>query len=343
MNSKIPENFCFVSTRPFPGLPLINDTNIQGIILPNETEKSIPLRLENFIRNHPSENIYSFITCVADSLQKSDLNSIKKLLPKVTHIGNFGVGFNHIDIEYAKDLGFRVTNSPGVLTEATADIALTLILCVTRRVFEGYLIVKNTGKYPGWAPDFLLGTGLQNKTLGIVGYGDIGKALTKRALALGMRCIALRSNNWKTQDKNTSTDIERLEEQEFLEAVDILSLNCPLSENSRNWLNKDRISKIKEGAVVINTARGELIEEQSLAEALNNGHLSGAGLDVFCHEPVLSEHLKTAKNIFILPHIGSATHETRQAMGRRVFDSLRAHYLERQGIRQEGNLPFQVN
>lgn len=332
-----------MSTRAFPGLPLINDSNITGIILPNETEKSISLRLENFVKNHSSENIYSFITCVADSLQKSELDSIKKLLPKVTHIGNFGVGFNHIDIEHSKKLGFRVTNSPGVLTEATADIALTLMLCVTRRIAEGHFIVKNTGKYPGWAPNFLLGSSLQNKILGIVGYGDIGKALAKRAQALGMRCIALQSNLWKTQNKIHEPEIERLNEQEFLEAVDILSLNCPLSEISKNWLNKERISKIKQGAVVINTARGELIEEQSLAEALNNGHLSGAGLDVFCHEPVLSEHLKTAKNIFILPHIGSATHETRQAMGNRIFDSLKAHYSERQGIRQEGVLPFQVN
>lgn len=332
-----------MSTRQFPGIPLINDENIKGFILPNETEKSIPLRLENFIKNNSNENIYSFVTCVADSLLKNDLDSIKKHLPKVTHIGNFGVGFNHIDIEYARQLGLRVTNSPGVLTEATADIALTLILCVTRRVAEGYFIVKNTYKYPGWAPDFLLGTGLQNKTLGIVGYGEIGKALAKRAQAIGMRCIALRSNNWKTLNKNPNSDIERLDEQEFLEAVDILSLNCPLSEDSKNWLNKERISKIKKGAVIVNTARGELIEEHSLAEALNNGHLSGAGLDVFCHEPVLSEHLKTAKNIFILPHIGSATHETRKAMGSRIFDSLKAHFLERQRIRQEGVLPFQVN
>lgn len=332
-----------MSTRTFPGIQLTSDDNMKGFILPYETEKSIPLRLENFIKNNSNENIYSFVTCVADSLQKNDLDSIKEYLPKVTHIGNFGVGFNHIDIEYAKQLGFRVTNSPGVLTESTADIALTLILCVTRRVAEGYFIVKNTGKYPGWAPDFLLGMGLQNKTLGIVGYGDIGKALAKRAQALGMKCVALQSNNWKTLNKNINSDIERLKEHEFLEAVDILSLNCPLTEASKYWLNRERISKIKRGAVVINTARGELIEEHSLAEALNNGHLSGAGLDVFCHEPVLSEHLKTAQNIFILPHIGSATHETRQAMGSRVFDSLKAHVLERQRIRQEGVLPFQVN
>ncbi len=332
-----------MSTQQFPGIPLINDDNIKGFILPNETKISITLRLENFIKNNSNEDIYSFVTCITDSLQKNDLDSIKKHLPKVTHIGNFGVGFNHIDIEYAKQLGLRVTNSPGVLTDATADLALTLILCVTRRIAEGYLIVKSTHKYPGWAPDFLLGTGIQNKTLGIVGYGDIGKALAKRAKALGMKCVALRSNNWKTLNKNINSEIERLDEQEFLETIDILSLNCPLSENSKNWLNKERISKIKKGAVVVNTARGELIEEQSLADALNNGHLSGAGLDVFCHEPVLSDHLKTAKNIFILPHIGSATHETRQAMGSRVFDSVKAHFLERQRIRQEGVLPFQVN
>ncbi|APJ03014.1 NAD(P)-dependent oxidoreductase [Silvanigrella aquatica] len=343
MNSVQLKKFCFLSTRAFPGIPLTNKEQIEGIILPQNSETPISLRIESFIKKNNAENIYSFITCIVDSLQKNELDSIKKHLPKVTHIGNFGVGYNHIDISYAQKLNFRVTNSPGVLTEATADIAFALILCVTRRIGEGYSIVNKTFKYPGWSPDYLLGSGIQNKTLGIIGYGDIGRALAKRARAFGMQCVALKSNNWKSQSKVECPDIERLEEETFLETIDILSLNCPLTENSKNWLNRERISKIKRGAVIINTARGELIDEQALAEALNNDDLSGAGLDVFCHEPVLSEHLKTAKNIFILPHLGSATHETREAMGGRVFDSLKAHYLERQGIRQKGVLPFQVN
>ncbi|KAB8039794.1 D-glycerate dehydrogenase [Silvanigrella paludirubra] len=341
MNLTVEKTFHYLGTRIFPGIPLTKD-GIIGFTLPDTPEKTIAQKIQIFANSQNVDNIYSFITCIIDNLEKKELEAIKEYLPNVTHIGNFGVGFNHIDIDYAKNLGFRVTNSPGVLTEATADIAFTLLLCVTRRVAEGYSIVKNTSKYPGWAPDYLLGTSLQNKTLGIVGYGEIGKALAKRAKAFGLKCVALKSNNWDSIDKNSSIEIERLSENDFFKVSDIISLNCPLTEQSKNWLNQERISKIKQGAVIINTARGELIDEPSLADALNNNHLSGAGLDVFCHEPVLSEHLKTAKNIFILPHIGSATHETRQAMGGRVFDSIKAHFKERQELRQKGVLPFQI-
>lgn len=341
MNLTVEKTFHFLGTRIFPGIPLTKD-GILGFTLPEASEKSITQKIQIFASTHNVDHIYTFVTCITDNLRQKELDTIKEYLPNVTHIGNFGVGFNHIDIDYAKKLGFRVTNSPGVLAEATADIAFTLILCVTRRVAEGYAIVKNTSKYPGWAPDYLLGSGLQNKTLGIVGYGEIGKALANRAKAFGLKCVALKANNWESIDKSSFNEIDRLSENDFFNVSDIISLNCPLTEQSKNWLNRERISKIKQGGVIINTARGELIDEPSLADALNNNHLSGAGLDVFCHEPVLSEHLKTAKNIFILPHIGSATHETRQAMGSRVFDSIKAHFKERHELRQKGVLPFQI-
>lgn len=345
MNSSLSTTFQFLTTRIFPGIPLTNFADpISGTLLPPLPSMSLYERIIEFGKTTSEcENYFSFVTCIVDTLGKHEITAIKKYFPNISHIGNFGVGFNHIDTYFAKENSFRVTNSPGVLAEATADIALALILCVSRRIGEGYTIVKNTSKYPGWSPDYLLGTSLNHKNLGIVGFGQIGQALAKRAQACGLQCYALQSNNPKSLKFDENLNILRLPEEEFFATIDILSLNCPLTEQTRNWLNKDRISKIKRGGIVINTARGELIDEPALAEALNSNHLFGAGLDVFCHEPVLSEHLKTAKNIFILPHLGSATQETRVAMGQIVFESIRALYQERLGLRQKGALPYQIN
>ncbi len=345
MNSSLSTTLQFLTTRKFPGIPLANIKNsISGTLLPALPNQALYERIIDFgSKTAEPENYFSFVTCIVDSLGKQEISALKKYFPNLRHIGNFGVGFNHIDVSFATENALRITNSPGVLAEATADIALTLILCVSRRIAEGYSIVKNTLKYPGWSPDYLLGTSISQKNLGIVGLGQIGKALARRAQACGMNCYALQSNKATSLSFDENSSIPRLPEEEFFAKIDILSLNCPLTEQTKNWLNKDRISKIKRGGIVINTARGELIDEEALATALNNNHLFGAGLDVFCHEPVLSEHLKTAKNLFILPHLGSATLETRAAMGQIVYDSICALNQERLGLRQKGALPYQIN
>ncbi|WP_161597781.1 NAD(P)-dependent oxidoreductase [Fluviispira multicolorata] len=334
--------FQFITTQEFPGLPLKFNNQIQGFVLLAKQNSSISQNLKDFLSLKKDSNILTLVCSIIDKIDASELVIIKKLLPNLSHIANFGVGFNNIDVKSAKELGIRVTNTPGVLTNATADIALTLLLCVTRRIGEGYLIMKENGKYPGWSPTYMLGSSLQNKTLGIVGYGQIGKAFAKRVQALGMKCVALKSSQWSHLE-NKVNDIERLEEEEFLKSIDVLSLNCPLSEHSKKWLNFKRISMIKAGSFVINTARGELIDEQALADALNSNHLAGAGLDVFCNEPNLSLELQNSKNLFVIPHLGSATHETRRAMGERVFEAIKSHYIERYEKHETGVLLFQVN
>ncbi|BBH52249.1 D-glycerate dehydrogenase [Fluviispira sanaruensis] len=343
MNSLKNKKLLYIATQEFPGIPLNYNNQIKGYILPKSESKSISERLNLFLeKQNINLEISTFVTCIVDKIDKNEILKLRKCLPELNHIANFGVGFNNIDISFAKELGIRVTNTPGVLTEATADIALTLLLCVTRRIADGYSMMKDQGKYPGWSPTFMLGQSMQNKTLGIVGYGKIGQAFAKRAQALGMKCVALKSESW-AESKNNPNDIKRLNEKDFLATIDVLSLNCPLTDSSKYWLNSQRISMIKPGSFVINTARGELIDEQALADALSSDHLAGAGLDVFCNEPNMSLELQKAKNLFVLPHLGSATVETRHAMGERVFEAIKSHYIERYEKHETGVLLFQVN
>ncbi|WP_158996799.1 NAD(P)-dependent oxidoreductase [Pigmentibacter ruber] len=345
MNLVTSKQFQFVSTQNFPGIPLSDPLhNIQGHLLPSAPNKSIIeriIQLKKEIANF--ENFYSFVTGINDILGKDELLIIKETFPNISHIGNFGVGYNHLDVPFATQIGIRITNSPGVLAEATADIAMTLILCVSRRIGEGFSIIKESGQFSGWSPTFLLGTSLKNKNLGIVGLGQIGQALAKRAQAFGLNCYALNHKNTKANNSEKSNNINLLDEGDFFKTVDIVSLNCPLNSQTVNWLNKERIAKIKPNGIVINTARGELIDEKALAEALNQNHLFGAGIDVFCNEPILSESLKCAKNLFVLPHLGSATVETRNAMGNIVYEAIKAHQLEKIEQRPHGPLPYQIN
>lgn len=313
-------------------------------MLPNFSDKSFLERVNHFKKEFTNlDQFYSFVSGITDKLGKDELLIIKETFPNISHIGNFGVGYNHIDVPFATQIGIRVTNSPGVLAEATADIAMTLILCVSRRIGEGYSIIKENGQFSGWSPTFLLGSSLKNKNLGIVGLGQIGQALAKRAQAFGLNCYALNHKNTKANKFEKSNNINLLDEEVFFKTVDIVSLNCPLNAQTTNWLNKERIAKIKPNGIVINTARGELIDEKALAEALNQNHLFGAGIDVFCNEPILSESLKSAKNLFVLPHLGSATVETRNAMGNIVYEAIQAHRLEKIEQRPHGPLPYQIN
>ena len=158
-----------------------------------------------------------------------------------------------------------------------------------------------------------------------------------------MHCVALRSLHENSTPNKEDENIARYPEDEFLKKCDVISLHVPSTKYTQNWLNKERILQMKKGSIVINAGRGDLVDELALTEALNTGHLYAAGLDVFCHEPILSEPLRTAKNIFILPHLGTATEETRSAMGQRIYETLKAHFIEKQGSLKLEALPFQVN
>ena len=236
------------------------------------------------------------ITLLSDPLTRRVLSSN----PNLRIVANFAVGTNNIDVDAARELGVIVTNTPGVLTEATADLTIALILAVTRRLVEGDAEIRRTLRCQ-WEPLHLLGTSLQGKRLGIIGMGRIGSAVAQRARAFGMEVTGARRGE----------PIDAL-----LAASDIVSIHAPLTPQTRRMINRDTLAKMKPGAYLINTARGAIVDEAALCDALERGHLRGAGLDVYEDEPRVSARLAAMPNVVLLPHIGSATEETRSAMAR---------------------------
>ena len=243
--------------------------------------------------------------------------------PQLKLIANFGVGFNHIDVKAAAARGIAVTNTPGVLTDATADIAMTLMLMVTRRAVEGAKILEK-GAFTGWCPTWLMGVGLRGKKLGIVGMGRIGEAMAERSKAFGME---IHYHN----RKRATPEMERAlgatywpDLDSILAGMDIVSINCPYTAETYHLFSAERIARMNPGAYLINTARGEIVDEAALAEALASGRLAGAGLDVFEHEPKVNETLLTLNNVALLPHLGSSTIEARTGMGRKVIANIAA-------------------
>jgi glyoxylate reductase len=220
--------------------------------------------------------------------------------PNLRIVSNFAVGTNNVDLAAARELGVTVTNTPGVLTEATADLTMALILAVTRRVVEGDAEIRSTGRCE-WEPLKLLGTSLQGKRLGILGMGRIGTAVAERARAFGMDVLGVR--------RGDPLD-------ELLATSDILSVHAPLTPATRHILDARAFARMKHGAYVVNTSRGALVDEEALCDALDSGQLRGAALDVYEHEPLVNTRLLTMPNVVLLPHIGSATDEARNAMAR---------------------------
>ena len=239
-------------------------------------------------------------------------------------IANFGVGVNHIDLPAAASAGLAVCNTPGVLTDATADLALTLMLMVSRRAGEGERELR-AGAWHGWRPTHLMGRSLSGKTLGIIGMGRIGEAVAHRAaLGFGMKIIFF--NRSKVTDI-TDYDAKQIDDLDALCAQsDFLSLHCAASADTFHILNEYRLQQMPAHAYVINTARGDVIDEAALVRALHNGSIGGAGLDVFQGEPDIHPDILTAPNTVLLPHLGSATVETRTAMGLKVVENARAFF-----------------
>jgi len=227
--------------------------------------------------------------------------------PKLQAISNYAVGYNNIDLNLANERRIAVYYTPGVLTDATADLTLALILAVTRRIVEADAFLR-AGKFKGWTPDLLLGTDIKNKILGIVGMGRIGSAVAARAEAFGMSVIY------------TATSDKHLPHQQFvslpelLKTADIVSLHVPYSPESHHLINEKNITLMKKSAYLINTARGPIVDETALTNALMQGKIAGAGLDVFEEEPKVNPALLKLPQTVLLPHIGSATVETRTQM-----------------------------
>jgi glyoxylate reductase len=220
-------------------------------------------------------------------------------------IANVAVGYNNIDVPAARARGIVVTNTPDVLTEATADLTWALIMDITRRVSEGDRLVRR-GDWKGWALDFMLGAGLRGKQLGIIGYGRIGRAVAARAEAFGMTVAY--------SDMAAAAGSEAMPIDRLLITSDIITIHCPLTPDTTHLINQASLARMKRSAYLINTSRGPVVDEAALAWALKNGIISGAGLDVYEEEPKVHPDLMKLENVVLAPHLGSATTETRTAM-----------------------------
>jgi lactate dehydrogenase-like 2-hydroxyacid dehydrogenase len=241
-------------------------------------------------------------------------------------LGNFGVGFNHIDLQAAKARGIVVTNTPAVLTDCTADIAMTLLLMAARRAGEGERHVRSKA-WTGWRPTHMMGTKVTGKTLGLLGLGRIGKAVAKRAHH-GFDMPVLFHDPYPPAAAEVkalgATQCSSIEE--VLERSDFVSLHCPASPETRHLINAERLTRMKRSAILVNTARGDVVDEKALIKALQEGTIAAAGLDVYEWEPKVSEELLTLDNVVLFPHLGSASRETRVAMGMRVIDNVTAFF-----------------
>jgi lactate dehydrogenase-like 2-hydroxyacid dehydrogenase len=241
-------------------------------------------------------------------------------------IANFGVGFNNIDVAAAKGRGIAVSNTPDVLTDTTADLAMTLLLMVARRAGEGERHLR-AGHWTGWRPTHMLGRMVSGKTLGLIGMGRIARAVAKRAHhGFGMRVLYTDPYPPPPEVAKELGAEQRATIEEVLAQSDFVSLHCPATPETRHLMNAVRLAKMKPSAYLINTARGDVVDEAALIEALTKGWLAGAGLDVFEREPQVSAGLLSMENVVLLPHLGSATEETRVAMGMRALENLRLHF-----------------
>jgi lactate dehydrogenase-like 2-hydroxyacid dehydrogenase len=243
---------------------------------------------------------------------------------RVRLIANYGVGFDHIDLAAAKAKGIGVSNTPGVLTDATADVAMTLLLMSARRAGEGERELR-AGKWTGWRPTHLVGSALKGKVLGLVGMGRIAVATARRARhGFGMRIA------YYARRKCDPAVAEELEAEfhdglpGLLGAADFVSLHVPGGAETANLIDAAALMAMKPGSYLINTARGGIVDHEALADALRTGHLAGAGLDVYPHEPAVPEPLLGLENVVLLPHLGSATSETRIAMGMKALANVEA-------------------
>lgn len=268
-------------------------------------KKNFPISQQELI--HEVKDADAVISLLTDKFDKKIISQMERC----RIIANYAVGFNNIDVNLAKEKGIVVTNTPDVLTEATAEIAISLALCCARRIVEGDKFVR-AGKFKGWKPDLLLGTELKNKTFGIIGAGRIGTAASIRAKAFEMKIIYFsRTRNAKLEKL---TGAKKVTLNNLLKISDFISIHVPLTKDTFHLIDKKRLSLLKKSAILINTSRGEIIDEKELIKMLKNRRIFSAGFDVYENEPVINPDLLKLDNIVLLPHIGSATIETRNNM-----------------------------
>ncbi len=251
-------------------------------------------------------------------------NEVIDAAPKLKMIANFGAGYDNIDIEYVNAKGIVVTNSPDPVTEPTAELAMGLMIATARRMGEMNNILKNKEDLQ-WGVMRNLSTTLVGKCLGIVGMGAIGKALARRAVASGMS-VVYHNRNRVDETIEQQFGAKYLPLDELLQIADVVSLNMPLTADTRGLISSKELVLMKDGAYLINTARGPVVDEEALIEALQNKVIAGAGLDVFENEPLIPDALRELPNVVLMPHLGTATHETRGEMSLLVAQNIKAYF-----------------
>lgn len=304
-----------IVTRKMPDAVQANMRRLFNVDL-NETDEAFSR--EKLI--HALQTADILVPTITDNLSREVLEMAG---PQLKLIASFGAGVNHIDVKAATERGILVTNTPGVLSEDTADMTLALILGVMRRIGEGQHAIEK-GEWPGWSPSYMMGTSLSGKNLGILGMGRIGLAVARRARGFGLK---IHYHNRRAVDEAIADELEATywpELDEMLPEMDVISVHAPLTPETHHMLDARRIDMLKPHSYVINTARGELIDEAALAKALTDNRIAGVGLDVFEREPEVTASLINNPRAFLMPHLGSATVETRVGMGERVIINVRA-------------------
>lgn len=260
----------------------------------------------------------ALVTLLSDNIDREVIES----LPKLKIIANYAVGYNNIDVNAATERGIKVTNTPGVLTDATANLTMALLLASARRIIEGDHMVRSS-RFNGWKPELLQGQGLTGKILGIVGLGRIGKAVAMRAKAFGMEVIYCKRRPLSLDEEN-ELGIKSVSLEDLLKTSDFVSLHVPLTGETRHMINAGKLKLMKPSSILINTSRGPVIDEEALIEVLKERKIFGAGLDVYENEPEVPYAMKQLDNVVLLPHIGTATFETRREMAIMVAKNVAA-------------------
>lgn len=265
-------------------------------------------------------------------MTKVSADFVARLPESVRILATYSVGYDHVDLKAVGARGLPFINTPDVLTEATADIAWLLLLGAARRGWEAQSMLRE-GRWIGWEPTQLVGADVYGKTLGVLGFGRIGRAVARRAAGFGMKVLTFQRRPGSGEPLPDHVEL-RGSLDEVLAESDFVSLHLPLSEQTSGWLNAARIATMRRGAIVVNTARGGLIDEAALADALGSGQIGAAGLDVFVGEPNVSETILAAPNTYLLPHVGSATSSARDGMGLSLASDLEAFFAGRPMVSQ---------
>ena len=314
MNQKKPVVFL---TRK---LPESTETRMRELFDARLREDDTPMSTEELMETVKLADV--LVPTVTD---KVDTHIINAAGDRLKLIASFGTGVDHIDLAAAKARGITVTNTPGVLTEDTADVAMALMLAVPRRIAEGDKVARS-GKWMGWSPTGMLGHRINGKRLGIVGMGRIGRAVARRARGFG---LSIHYHNRNPVHPETEAELEATYWEsldQMLSRVDIVSVNCPHTPATHRLLSRAQLSLMQPSAYLVNTSRGEVVEEEALGDLLSSRAIAGAGLDVYADEPNINKQLLDLPNVVLLPHIGSATIEGRLEMGDKVIINIQTFW-----------------